>query len=553
MKLINDTIGAILERNTKQWPDREAAVFYESNIRFTWKELNERVNEIAKSLLSIGVRRKDHVAIWATNVPEWYLTQLATARIGAALVTINPEWKHSELEYALAQSDSNVLIMIPGFSKVVRSKSFYYDYVGMFRELCPELPCKQRFPMLREVIVATNEPMKGYLNWPQFLSKGKNISDATLAEAAKMVESEDTAMIQYTSGTTGFPKGSMLTHFNVVNDALIVGNNMKLSVEDKVCGPVPFYHCFGSILFNLGCLMSGAATVVPSQIFNSRMTLEAVNQERCTGIYGVPTMFIAEFEEKDFEKYDLSCLRTGIMAGAPVDKELFEVVTRKMGVSEMTIAYGLTEASPVTHQTLPSDPPDKRFSTVGRPLPFTESRIVDPATFKTLPKGEVGEIWVRGFNIMKGYYKKPEETAQSIVEDGWLRTGDLGDMDHEGFYRIVGRLKEMLIVGGHNVYPAEVEQALHTILKDKVEIAQVVAVPHPKLQEVVGLAVKCHPGETITLEEIQQRCDGKLEWSKIPRHLMVLEDFSKAMTVTGKIQKFKLAKMFKEQLSLAVH
>jgi fatty-acyl-CoA synthase len=402
--------------------------------------------------------------------------------------------------------------------------------------------------MLREVVVASNEQLEGFMNWPQFLLQGKSISDATLAEAISKVQYEDTAMIQYTSGTTGFPKGSMLTHFNIVNDALIIGNNMKLTAEDKVCGPVPFYHCFGSILFNLGCLLSGAATVVPTQIFNSRATLEAVQKERCTGLYGVPTMFIAEFEEKDFVKYDLSTLRTGIMAGAPVDKVLFEVVTRRMGVSEMTIAYGLTEASPVTHQTLPSDPTEKRFSTVGRPIPFTESRIVDPATFKTLSQGEVGEIWVRGFNIMEGYYKKPEETAQAIVEDGWLRTGDLGDMDEGGFYRIVGRLKEMLIVGGHNVYPAEVEQALHSILHDKVEIAQVVAVPHPKLQEVVGLAVQCHPGKTITLEEIQQRCDGKLEWSKIPRHLMVLEDFSKAMTVTGKIQKFKLAKMFKERL-----
>ncbi len=550
MNLIHETIGALLQRNATEWPDDDAAIFCESNTRWTWKQLNEKVNEVAKSLMALGIKRNQHVAVWATNVPEWLLTQLAAARLGAALVTINPEWKHSELEYALAQSDSNVMIMIPGFTKIVKDKLFEYNYVDIFLELCPAIPCVDKFPELRQVVVATKEKVDGMLNWPKFMELGKNISDEALANAAGLVQNTDTAMIQYTSGTTGFPKGSMLSHYNVVNDALYVSNNMKLSVTDRVCGPVPYYHCFGSILFNLGCLLSGATTVVPSQIFNSRAALEAVQNERCTGIYGVPTMFITELEEPDFDKYDLSTLRTGIMAGAPVDKELFEAVTKKMGASEMTIAYGLTEASPVTHQTIPDNPTEKRFSTVGRPIPNTESCIVDPANLTKLPCGQVGEIWVRGFNIMSGYYKKPVETAQSIVEDGWLRTGDLGVMDEDGFYRIVGRLKEMLIVGGHNVYPAEVEQALNTLLYDRVEIAQVVAVPHPKLQEVVGLAVQCRPGKTITLKEIQDRCEGKLEWSKIPRHLMVLDDFSKAMTVTGKIQKFKLAEMFREQLGV---
>lgn len=547
MKLLKDTIGALLERNSQTWPDAEAAVFCETNTRWTWAELNHQVNAVAKGFLGLGIQKGDHVAIWATNVPEWLLTQLAAARIGAVLVTINPEWKHKELEYALAQSDSNLMVMIPGFQKTVKDKVFDYDYTGIFKSLCSSLPCPNRFPALRNVVVATDEEVEGLTNWTQFMELGKLVNDDTLRWAARQVGCMDTAVIQYTSGTTGFPKGTMLSHFNILNNALAVCEHMGLNNADRLCAPVPFYHCFGSILANLGCLVSGATEVVPAPLFNSHLTLEAIQFERCTVLYGVPTMFISELEEIDFDQFDLRSLRTGIMAGAPVDKELFEAVTQKMGAKQMTIAYGLTETSPVTHQTIVTDPIEKRITTVGRPIEHTEARIVDPLTLATLPPGKVGEIWVKGFHVMQGYYKKPEETAKTIVEDGWLRSGDLGVMDENGYYRIVGRLKEMLIVGGHNVYPAEVEQALHSLLDDKVEIVQVVAVPHPKLQEVVGLAVKCLPGKTLTLEEVQKRCEGKLEWSKIPRHLMVLDDFSKAMTVTGKIQKFKLAELFAKE------
>ncbi len=543
MKLLQTTIGALLERNAREFPDFPAAIFCETNTRWTWAELDEAVNKTAKGLMALGIERGDHIGIWATNVPEWVLTELAAARIGAVLVTINPEWKHKELEYAIRQSDTNLLVMVPGFEKTTKGKTFSYDYIGMIKELCPGLPC-DNFPELRNMVITSPTAPSGMLAWPDLIKRGAAISDEALAARAAEVDPHDTVLIQYTSGTTGFPKGAMLTHYNVTNNALSVAGHLRLGLDDKLCAPVPFYHCFGSILVTLGCVVSGAAMVIPSPMFDSHKVLEAIENERCTVLYGVPTMFIAELDEIDFDRFDLRSLRTGIMAGAPVDKELFEAVTQKMGAREMTIAYGLTETSPVTHQTHIFDPLEKRITTVGRPIEHTEARIVDPNTRQTLPPGQVGEIWMRGFHVMKGYYKKPQETAETIVDDGWIRSGDLGIMDEKGFYRIVGRLKEMIITGGHNVYPAEVEQSLHSLLEDKVELVQVVGVPHPKLQEVVGLVVKCRPGTDLTLEEVRQRCDGKLEWSKIPRHLLVLDEWSRAMTVTGKIQKFKLAELF---------
>jgi fatty-acyl-CoA synthase len=550
MKLIRTTIGALLERNAQESGSREAVIFFKKGIRYTWKELDSEVSKVAKSLVALGIGRGSHVAVWATNVPEWYIIQLASARIGAVLVTINPEWKQRELSYAIRQSESKVLVMIPGFEKTVKDKTVEYDYVGMFNELCPDLPCSDVFPELKHVVLAAGAAPPNMLSWEDFLEKGKPVSDAALDVIAHAVEPDDAALLQYTSGTTGFPKGAMLSHYNVVNNARAVAGHMRLSKDDRLCGPVPFYHCFGSILVNLGCLVSKAAGVIPSAMFDAHQTLKAVEAEKCTVLYGVPTMFIAGLEDMDFDAFDLHTLRTGIMAGAPVDKELFEAVTQRMGAKEMTIAYGLTEASPVTHQTTILDPVEKRITTVGKPIEHTEARIVNPNTYETLDAGEVGEIWVKGFHVMDGYFKKPEETAKTIVEDGWLRSGDLGVMDESGFYRIVGRLKEMIIVGGHNVYPAEVEQSLHSLLEDKIEILQVVGLPHHRLQEVVGLAVKCLPGRSLTLKEVRQRCDGKLEWPKIPRHLKVMEDFAPVMTVTGKIQKFKLAELWRKELEL---
>lgn len=551
MELKHITIGAQLRQNARRLPEGEAAVFTDAQTRYTWNSLNAEVDRMAKGLMALGVRHGDHVAIWGTNVPVWLLTQLAVARIGAVLVTINPEWRQQELQYALSQSDTRVLVMIPGWEKTIKNKTIRYDYLAMIQEVCPALPCAEHFPELQHVVVAGKAPAAaGFLTLEDCLHRGASVSDAALHAAEAEVAPEDVVLLQYTSGTTGFPKGAMLTHFNVINNAYAAADHMGVHEDDRICGPVPFYHCFGSILFVLGAMVSGAAMVVPAPMFNAHKTLEAVESEKCTALYGVPTMFIAEMEEIDFDAFNLRSLRTGIMAGAPVDKQLYESVTQRMGAREMTIAYGLTEASPVTHQTWIVDPVEKRITTVGRPVEHTQARIVDPGTFKTLGAGEVGEIWVKGWHVMKGYYKKPDETAKAIVEDGWLRSGDLGVMDENGYYRIVGRLKEMFIVGGHNVYPAEVEQALHTLLDDKVDMLQVVGVPHPKLQEVAALVVKLQPGKYLTLEEVQQRCDGNLEWPKIPRYLKVLDDFSVAMTVTGKIQKFKLSELLKQEWGL---
>lgn len=551
MELKHITIGAQLRQNARRLPEGEAAVFTDAQTRYTWNSLNAEVDRMAKGLMALGVRHGDHVAIWGTNVPVWLLTQLAVARIGAVLVTINPEWRQQELQYALSQSDTCVLVMIPGWEKTIKNKTIRYDYLAMIQEVCPALPCAEHFPELQHIVVAGKAPAAaGFLTLEDCLHRGASVSDAALHAAEAEVAPEDVVLLQYTSGTTGFPKGAMLTHFNVINNAYAAADHMGVHEDDRICGPVPFYHCFGSILFVLGAMVSGAAMVVPAPMFNAHKTLEAVESEKCTALYGVPTMFIAEMEEIDFDAFNLRSLRTGIMAGAPVDKQLYESVTQRMGAREMTIAYGLTEASPVTHQTWIVDPVEKRITTVGRPVEHTQARIVDPGTFKTLGAGEVGEIWVKGWHVMKGYYKKPDETAKAIVEDGWLRSGDLGVMDENGYYRIVGRLKEMFIVGGHNVYPAEVEQALHTLLDDKVDMLQVVGVPHPKLQEVAALVVKLQPGKYLTLEEVQQRCDGNLEWPKIPRYLKVLDDFSVAMTVTGKIQKFKLSELLKQEWGL---
>jgi fatty-acyl-CoA synthase len=553
MELVKTKISDYLKLNARELPGKTAAVFCEPNVEFTWKDLKNKVDEVSRAFLAMGIGRSSHVAIWGTNVPEWMLTQYAVNQLGGIIITINPEWKAKEVHYALKQSDTEVLVMIEGYSKQSGNKTFRYDYMEILENIgLPKAKnIQDALPNLKEVIVISEKEWAGMMNWKKFLERSKEISTNQLNEEIDKVHYDDTLMIQYTSGTTGFPKGAMLTHYNVINNARTAANHMKFGREDILCGPVPFYHCFGSILVNIGCLVTGATAVIPYSTFDAHKTLEAIEKYKCSILYGVPTMFIAELEDMDFDSFDLGSLRSGIMAGAPVDKELFEAVTLKMGAKEMTIAYGLTETSPVTHQTEIVDPIDARISSVGNPVEHTEAKIVDPKTLEELEDGEVGEIWVKGFHVMKGYYNKPEETENTIL-DGWLRSGDLGIRDDRGFYKIVGRLKEMIIVGGHNVYPVEVEQALFSLLEDKVEMLQVVGLPHKKLQEMVGLAVKCKPGKTIGLEEIKIRCEGQLEWPKIPRYVMLVDDFSNVMTVTGKIQKFKLKKLMEEEMEKAL-
>ncbi|MCS7258105.1 MAG: AMP-binding protein, partial [candidate division WOR-3 bacterium] len=516
MELIRKTIGEILEENAQKYPNNEAVVYVDDNLRYTWSELLSLVDKTAKALLACGIKRHDHVAIWGTNKLEWLLTQLATARIGAGLVTVNPEWKSSEVEYALKQSDTKALVMIEGFEKKSGDKIHQYNYIEILKEACPELEEAfgtdlklSRFPELKKIILINRTPLipKWALAWSDFIKLADNISEEVFQAAIKETSPDDVCLIQYTSGTTGFPKGAMLTHYNVVNNARAGAYNLELTPLDRVCIPVPYYHCFGTVLGNLLCITTGATMVVPAEHFNARKTLIAVEKEKCTVIHGVPSMFISELNDPEFSKFNLSTLRTGIMAGAPCPIELMKDVVYKMGAKKMTIVYGLTEASPITHQTRPNDSIERRVSTVGKPIEHVEAKIVDPITEKELGVGEVGEIWVRGYNVMKGYYKKPEETAKAITKDGWLRTGDLGVKDEEGYYKIVGRYKDMVIVGGHNVYPAEVEEALRTIFADEIMDVHCVGVPHKVLQEVVAAVIKLKPNKTLTLEEIRARCE----------------------------------------------
>lgn len=559
MDLINKTIGELLEENAIKYPLHEAVVYVDDNLRYTWSELKNLVDQTAKAFLSLGIKRTDHIAIWGTNKLEWLLTQLASARIGAALVTVNPEWKASEVAYALKQSDSKILVLTEGFEKKSGDKIHRYEYIKILTEACPELNDVKnvnlhlsQFPELKNIILITQNPSlpSWALSWKDFISRSQQITENDFLNFVKMVDPQDVCLIQYTSGTTGFPKGAMLTHFNVVNNARDCAQNMELTYQDRLCIPVPYYHCFGTVLSNMVCLVTAATMVVPAEHFNARKTLIAVEKEKCTALNGVPSMFINELNDPDFHKFNLSSLRTGIMAGAPCPIELMEDVVYKMGAKKITIVYGLTEASPATHQTRPNDSIERRVSTVGKPLDNVQAKIVDPITEKDLGIGEVGEIWVKGYNVMKGYYKKPEETAKTIVHDGWLRTGDLGTRDNDNYYKIVGRYKDMVIVGGHNVYPAEVEQTLLSLFEDEIMEIHVVGVPHKVLQEVVAAVIKLKPNKTLTLEEIKTRCEGKVEWSKIPRYVKFVDNFAMAMTVTGKIQKFKLKELLIKELGL---
>ncbi len=563
MELLNKTIGEILNENAEKYSAQDAVVYADQNTRYSWLRLKTIADRITKSFISLGIKKGDHVAIWGTNKPQWFLTQLATAKIGAALVTINPEWKAAEMEYAIKQSDSKILVMTEGFEKTSGNKTHRYDYIKILLDACPELNSAQsralnleKFPVLKNIILITDKPApKWALSWKEFYAAGFRITAATLKNAESLVHKNDICLIQYTSGTTGFPKGAMLTHYNVVNNALEGSRNMELTNTDRLCGPVPYYHCFGSILVNLCCLTVGATIVIPAEHFNPRKTLMAVEQEKCTALHGVPTMFIAQLADPEFSKFNLSSLRTGIMAGAPCPIELMKDVVHKMGAKKITIVYGLTEASPITHQTRPNDSIERRVSTVGKPINNTEAIVVDVAEWETNRKiievvnGEIGEIWARGYNIMAGYYKKPEETAKAIVADRWLRTGDLGIKDSDGYYKIAGRLKEMFIVGGHNVYPAEVQQKILSLFEE-IEIVEVVGIPHQTLQEICAAIIKLKDGKSLTYEQIKEKCETNMEWSSIPKHVKFVNDFSPFMTVTGKMQKFKMKEVLIAELGL---
>ncbi len=544
--LLGETIGQCLDRMTETYPDNEALVSVFQDLRFTYREFRDIVNRAAKAFLSLGIKRGDRVAIWSTNNVEWVVTQYATAKIGAILVTINPAYRVHELEYVIRESRAKALLLIESFKSS--------NYVEMFYEACPEAKeCKPghidswRFPHLRDVIFIGSKEYPGMFTRRSFVELGDEPADELLEERELELDIDDHVNIQYTSGTTGFPKGVVLTHNNILNTGFVIGEYMQFTDKDRLCVPVPFYHCFGMVVGNLAAMTHGAAVVIPAPSFDPLLTLKTVQDERCTALHCVPTMFIAMLEHPEFGEYDVSSLRTGITGAAPCPIELMKKVTTVMHMSGIVTAFGQTEASPLTCMTAPDDPVERRVDSVGKVVSHQELKIVDPATGQTVPRGEQGEICFRGYNVMAGYHNNPEATAEAIDEQGWLHSGDLGTMDHEGYVRITGRLKEMVIRGGENVYPREIEEFVHTL--DIVYDVSVVGVPDEKYGEELLACVKLQPGvDEPSVDEFRGLCKGQIAHYKIPRYWMIVDEFP--MTVTGKIQKFKIRDMAVRELDL---
>ena len=548
----NSTIGDVLDRQAERFAERDALVNVETGERYTYAEFRDEVERVARGLMALGIRRGHHVGIWATNYSEWVLTQFATAKIGAVMVNVNPAYRTHELAYVLEQSEANAMILIGRFRNS--------DYTAMLNEVVPELkdsnPGELRssqFPYLRNVVCipphgdgADAETPAGMWAWNEMVARHSEVSPEQLAARQAECRPDDPINIQYTSGTTGNPKGAMLTHHNLVSNGLYVGDAIELTENDRLCVPVPFYHCFGCVMGNLGCITHGSAIIIASEHFDPLKTLQALERERCTALYGVPTMFIAQLGHAEFDSFDVSSLRTGIMAGSPCPIEVMRQVIDRMGAHQMTIAYGQTEHSPVITQTLVSDSIERRVSTVGAVLPGVEARIVDPETGKILGPGVQGELQARSSMVMRGYYNMPEATAAAIDDEGWLHTGDLAEVDEDGYYKITGRLKDMIIRGGENVYPREIEEFLYT--HPKISDVQVIGVPDERFGEEVMAWVMLRPGEMAEAEEIREFCRGRIAHFKIPRYVKVIEEFP--MTVTGKIQKFRMREMAVEELGL---
>lgn len=538
--VLNVTIGKLLEEKAALHPGHEAVVYSDRNLRWTYREFNQICCTAAKGLMKLGIEKGEQIAVWSTNTPEWLVTQFATGKMGAVLVTVNTNYRTTELEYLLKQSDSTTIILIDVFKDS--------SYIDMIYEIAPELMTSEpgklqssRLPFLKNVIVLGDNRYPGTYSWNDIIKLGECVSDEELNERMESLESDDVINMQYTSGTTGFPKGVMLTHNNIVNNAYNIANCMKLTVIDRLCIPVPFFHCFGCVLGTMACVSVGA-TMVPLQEFNPKKVLQTVQDEKCTGLHGVPTMFIAELNDSDFEKYDLSSLRTGIMAGANCPIEVMKAVIEQMGATEITIAYGQTESSPVITQTRTNDPIELRVESVGKALPNVEVKIVEPGTSKEVPRGVQGELCTRGYHVMKGYYNNEEATKEAIDADGWLHTGDLAVMDDKGYCKITGRLKDMIIRGGENIYPREIEEFLYS--HPKIVDVQVVGIPDEVYGEEVLAWIILKEGETTTEDEIKEFCSGKISKHKIPRFIAFTESYP--MTASGKIQKFRLREQAKE-------
>jgi fatty-acyl-CoA synthase len=538
------TVGGLLDLMAERYPVNEALVYHERGLRYSYREFNEVCRKVAKGLLKMGIRKGDAVSIWAYNVPEWVILQFATAKIGAVLVTVNTSYKSTELEYILNQSDATTLFMVKSFKDS--------DYVQTICDVVPELACSQpgnlecpKLPHLKNVVFIGDDTPAGMLSFTSIIEQGSAISDAELAAVESTLDCHETINMQYTSGTTGFPKGVMLSHFNVINNGFNIGECMKFTENDRLCIPVPFFHCFGCVLGVMVCVTHGSA-MVPVEIFDPLKVLQTIEKERCTAVHGVPTMFIAELEHPEFKNFDLSSMRTGIMAGSVCPIEVMKRAVKDMHVTEITSVYGQTEASPGITQTRTEDSIELRVATVGRALPGAEVKIIDIESGATLPPGKQGELCARGYMVMKGYYKMPEETAKVIDTDGWLHTGDLAIMDENGYCKITGRIKQMIIRGGENIYPREIEEFLYT--HPKVSDVQIYGVPDRKFGEQVMAAIILKSGMEMNEDEVREFCRGKIANYKIPKYVKFVDSYP--MTASGKIQKFKMRDMAIKELQL---
>lgn len=543
-ELLKITVGDLLDEMADKYPDHDAVLYTDRPFRKTYSEFRDLCNIVARGFMAMGVKKGDHVAIWATNYPEWLLTMFATAKIGAVMVTVNTNYKIFEAEYLLRQSDSSTLVLIDGFKDS--------SYTGIVNELCPELSASEpgklkakALPFLKNVVYVGDGRKPGMFLWDELYQLASKVPAEELEARQKSLGIHDVINMQYTSGTTGFPKGVMLTHYNIVNNGLCIGDCMNFTHEDKLCIPVPFFHCFGCVLGIMASVTHGT-TMVPVDYFQPLKVMEAVRNEECTAVHGVPTMFIAMLEHPEFSKFKFTKLRTGIMAGSPCPIKVMRQVVDVMGAKEITITYGQTEASPACTMTTTHDSLDLRVSTVGKAMPFVEAKVVDPATNKEVSFGTQGEFVAKGYNIMKGYYNMPEATAQAIDSEGWLHTGDLSTMDENGYFKITGRIKDMIIRGGENIYPKEIEEFLYT--HPKVKDVQVIGVPDKQYGEEVMACIILKEGVTMTEDEVKEAVRSHMSRHKTPRYVKFTDSFP--MTASGKIQKYKMREAAIEELGL---
>jgi fatty-acyl-CoA synthase len=542
--LLGITIGRSLDHAARRWADREALISPSHGVRWTWKELAERVDALAAGFLALGLERGARIGVWSLNRPEWTLTQFAAAKAGLILVTINPAYRLSELEFALAKVRCTALVTATAFKTS--------NYMEMLNTLVPELANAQpgdlhapRLPQLRAVIQIGGPTRPGAVPFEEVIRMGGARHQSALAKLAATLQFDDPVNIQFTSGTTGSPKGVTLTHHNILNNGYFLGRVMRLTEEDRICIPVPLYHCFGMVIGNLAALTSGATMVYPGEGFDALATLQTVEREKCTTLYGVPTMFIAELDHPDFAKFDLSSLRTGMMAGAPCPIEVMRRVNQLMNMREVTIGYGMTETSPASFQSATDDPLERRVSTVGRVHPHVEVKIVD-LEGRVVPRGEPGELCTRGYSVMLGYWDEPEKTADVLDANGWMHTGDIAVIDQEGYCNIVGRIKDMVIRGGENLYPREIEEFLYR--HPKIQDVQIFGVADERYGEELCAWIRTRSGETLTAEEVYSFCQGQIAHNKIPRYIEFVDEFP--MTVTGKIQKFLMREAVEARLGL---